>query len=265
MSGVVTDRYEIQKQGLKTVTPFESRAVLVEAFNRILVSRTSFGDRLASPGFRRGIEVFEEKPDLVPFEEAKLYGHNSTHAVAAYLGAVLGVERIADLERTPGVSAFLEAAFIDESGEALIRRHKGKDALFTPEGYRAYATDLLLRMFNPYLGDTVERVGRDPGRKLEWDDRLVGTVRIALQQGLNPLRYAMGTAAAVTALDKSVLDSNVPLQKLLDPLWQKASPNPTERRAALSAVEQGRTRLRIWRDRGFPNLEAFVEQNLSQL
>jgi mannitol-1-phosphate 5-dehydrogenase len=265
MSGVVTDRYEIQKQGLKTVTPFESRAVLVEAFNRILVSRTSFGDRLATPGFCRGIEVFEEKPDLVPFEEAKLYGHNSTHAVAAYLGAVLGVERIANLERTPGVSAFLEAAFIDESGEALIRRHKGKDALFTPEGYRAYATDLLLRMFNPYLGDTVERVGRDPGRKLEWDDRLVGTVRIALQQGLNPLRYAMGTAAAVTALDKSVLDSNVPLQKLLDPLWQKASPNPTERRAALSAVEEGRTRLRIWRDSGFPNLEAFAEQNLSQL
>jgi mannitol-1-phosphate/altronate dehydrogenase len=118
-------------------------------------------------------------------------------------------------------------------------------------------------MFNPYLGDTVERVGRDPGRKLEWDDRLLGTVRIARQQGLNPVRYAMGTAAAVTALDKSVLDSNVPLQKLLDPLWHKVSPDPGERRAVLGAVEEGRTRLRLWRDRGFPNLEAFVEQNLS--
>jgi mannitol-1-phosphate 5-dehydrogenase len=263
MSGVVTDPYEIQKQGLKTVTPFESRAVLVEAFNRILVSRTSFGDRPATLGFHRGIEVFEEKPDLLPFEEAKLYGHNSTHAVAAYLGAVLGVGRIADLERTSGVTAFLEAAFVDESGEALIRRHKGKDPLFTPEGYRAYATDLLQRMFNPYLGDTVERVGRDPGRKLEWDDRLVGTVRLALQQGLNPVRYAMGTAAAVTALDKSALDSNVPLQKLLDPVWHKASPNPAEREAVLRAVEEGRTRLRLWRHDGFPNLEAFVERNLS--
>jgi mannitol-1-phosphate/altronate dehydrogenase len=125
--------------------------------------------------------------------------------------------------------------------------------------------DLLLRMFNPYLGDTVERVGRDPGRKLEWDDRLVGTVRIAQQQGLNPVRYALGTAAAVTALDKSVLDANVPLRKLLDPLWQKASPNPAERHAVLQAVEEGRTRLRLWRDRGFPNLEALMEQDLSQL
>lgn len=268
MSGVVTDPNEIQKQGLKTVTPFESRAVLVEAFNRILVSRISFGgrsigDQAATRGFHRGIEVFEEKPDLLPFEEAKLYGHNSTHAVAAYLGAVLGVARIADLERTPGVDAFLETAFVSESGEALIRRHKGKDPLFTPEGYRAYATDLLLRMFNPYLGDTVERVGRDPERKLEWDDRLVGTVRLALQQGLNPVRYAMGTAAAVTVLDKATLDSNVPLQELLGPLWQKASPNPAEREAVLRAVEEGRTRLRLWRNDGFPNLEAFVERNLS--
>ncbi len=262
MSGVVTDPSEIRERRLKTVTPFEPRAFLVEAFNRILVSRMSFGDAFAKPGFRRGIEVFAEKPDLLPFEEAKLYGHNSTHAMAAYLGTVLGVERIADLEKAPGVSAFLETAFNEESGEALIRRHKGKDPLFTPEGYRAYATDLLLRMFNPYLGDTVERVGRDPGRKLEWDDRLVGTVRIALQQGLSPMRYAMGTAAAVTALDKSVLDSNVPLHDLLDPLWHKASPNPTERQSVLQAVEEGRTRLRLWRDGGFPNLEAFVEQNL---
>ena len=262
MSGVVTDPNEIEKQGLKTVTPFESRAVLVEAFNRILVSRTSFAGP-AALGFHRGIEVFEEKPDLLPFEEAKLYGHNSTHAVAAYLGALLGVGRIADLERSPGVTAFLEAAFVNESGEALIRRHKGKDPLFTPEGYQAYATDLLQRMFNPYLGDTVERVGRDPERKLEWADRLVGTVRVALQQGVNPVRYAMGTAAAVTALDKSTLDSNLPLQDVLDPLWHKASPNPAEREAVLRVVEEGRTRLKLWRDSGLPNLEAFVEQSLS--
>jgi len=263
MSGVVTDPHEIQERSLKAVTPIDPRAFLVEAFNRILISKISFGDTLTTRGFRRGIEVFEEKPDLLPFEEAKLYGHNSTHAVAAYLGAFLGANRIADLEKAAGVSAFLEAAFIEESGEALIRRHRGKDPLFTPEGYRAYATDLLVRMFNAYLGDTVERVGRDPGRKLEWDDRLVGTVRIGLQQGLNPVRYAMGTAAAVTALDKSLLDADAPLQEIFDPLWRKASPDPSEREAVLQAVEEGRARLRVWRDSGFPNLEVFVKQNPS--
>ena len=73
-----------------------------------------------------------------------------------------------------------------ESGEALIRKHAGKDRLFTPEGYREYALDLLERMTNPYLQDSVERVGRDPQRKLGWDDRLVGTLRLALQQNVVP-------------------------------------------------------------------------------
>ena len=43
--------------------------------------------------------VFEEKDHLLPFEEAKLYGHNATHALAAYIGAVRGVTQIAELKR----------------------------------------------------------------------------------------------------------------------------------------------------------------------
>ena len=102
----------------------------------------------------------------MPFEEAKLYGHNATHALAAYVGAMRGVERIADLSKHPDIFAFLRAAFIQESGEALVRKHAGKDPLFTHEGYREYADDLLARMVNPFLHDSVERVGRDPQRKL---------------------------------------------------------------------------------------------------
>jgi hypothetical protein len=42
----------------------------------------------------------------------------------------------------PPRTLFLRAAFVRESGEALIRKHAGKDPLFTPEGYREYAEDL---------------------------------------------------------------------------------------------------------------------------
>jgi len=73
------------------------------------------------PPFQRGMRAFEEKPDLLPFEEAKLYGHNATHALAAYVGAVRGVQRIADLPGVAGILPFLAAAaFIEESGAALI-------------------------------------------------------------------------------------------------------------------------------------------------
>ncbi len=252
MSGIVSDRREVLEQGLATITPREGRAFLVESFNRILISRICFDD---DGSYRRGITVFEEKPDLLPFEEAKLYGHNATHALAAYVGAARGLQRIGDLLKVPGAVPFLEAAFIRESGEALIRRHAGVDALFTPQGYEEYALDLLERMTNPYLLDTVERVGRDPGRKLGWDDRLLGTVRIALRHGVTPRRYAFGVAAALVTMNPSLLQSEAPVSEALDPLWRDSTPDPWERKAALELIEEARLHLRRWHQRGFPNLE----------
>ena len=41
-------------------------------------------------------------------------------------------------------------------------------------------------MINPYLRDPIGRVTRDPKRKLGWDDRLVGSIRYAMNAGLNP-------------------------------------------------------------------------------
>lgn len=261
MSGVVSDPEQIQKQALVTVTREDRRAFLVEPFNRILISKIRFEERDDVPLFARGISVFEEKEDLLPFEEAKLYGHNATHALAAYLGAVRGVSLIADLRDVPGVLPFLHAAFIEESGEALIRKYSGEDALFTPEGYGQYADDLLARMTNPYLGDTVERVGRDPARKLGWDDRLVGTMRLALREGLQPLRYALGAAAALATLDRSVLDVNTPVTWWLNEIWNETSPEEGERETMTDLVEDARRRLRSWRKSGFPNLEDIVHKN----
>jgi mannitol-1-phosphate 5-dehydrogenase len=261
MSGVVTDPAEAETgaQDLTPIAPGLPRAFLVEAFNRILISQIRFAETGAEPPFRRGIRAFEEKPDLLPFEEAKLYGHNATHALAAYVGSVRGVQRIADLPGVPGVLPFLRAAFIEESGAALIRKHAGVDPLFTPDGYRAYADDLLARMTNPYLQDTAERVGRDPQRKLGWDDRLIGTLRVALRQGVEPRRYAFGAAAALAVLDASVLDAegDTPLAGRLAPLWAGASPDPREMESVLALVEEGRRRLRRWRAAGWPELEGF--------
>jgi mannitol-1-phosphate 5-dehydrogenase len=255
MSGTVSDAEQVRAQGLATITGKDSRAFLVEAFNRILISKIHYDANSDGPRFERGIRVFEEKEDLLPFEEAKLYGHNATHALAAYVGAARGAKRIAELADLPDVMDFLRAAFIRESGEALIRRHRGVDALFTPEGYREYAEDLLARMVNPYLMDTIERVGRDPERKLGWDDRLVGTMRVALRVGVRPARYAFGAAAALALLDPSTLGSKHRSTGLLDQLWCKSQPEEGERRAVVGLIEEGQAKLRQWREAGFPNLE----------
>ena len=254
MSGVISEPEAIREHGLATITPQDQRAFLVEAFNRILISKiqTGAGDRESL--FQRGIEVFEEKEDLLPFEEAKLYGHNATHALAAYVGALAGARRIADLLTVPGALPFLRAAFLQESGEALVRKHAGVDPLFTGHGYERYADDLLARMTNPYLLDTVERVGRDPARKLGWNDRLVGVMRLALDQRIEPRRYAFGAAAALAVLDRSILEQPGQARRLLAPLWRDASPPQVEAEGVVGRIEESLQRLRSWCGSGFSNL-----------
>ena len=60
---------------------------MVEEFNEILVSRCDISD------FRPGIEIFIEKEDLLPFKEAKLYGHKAIHALMGYLGSLRVIAR----------------------------------------------------------------------------------------------------------------------------------------------------------------------------
>ena len=251
MSGVVSDPAEVQAWKLATVTPSSLRAFLVEAFNRILISQVRFSEADGEPRFQRAITVFQEKEDLLPFEEAKLYGHNATHALAAYLCSLRGLERIADLRQNPDLLAFIRAAFLEESGEALIRKHAGKDRLFTPAGYREYADDLLERMTNLYLRDSVERVGRDPHRKLGWDDRLVGTVRVALQQQIVPRRYALGTAAALARLEPSFLETDLTARDVLAPIWGDVMINSPEAPQVLRLIDEAKPRLKRWRDSGY--------------
>lgn len=195
MCRVVTDPEEISRAALAPVAPGAGKAFLVEEFNRILVTRARIG------GFTPGIEVFVEKDDLLPFEEAKLYGHNAIQALLAYLGALKGCTRMAEMRDDPRVMEIARKAFLAESGAALCKRHQAvNDPLFTERGYEAYALDLLERMTSPVLDDTVERAGRDPVRKLGPADRLFGTMSLALEHGIRPVNMALGAAAAIAVL-----------------------------------------------------------------
>lgn len=218
MSGIVADQRQIAEQELKPVTNGLARCFLVEEFNRILV------DHVTLPGFQRGIDVFIEKEDLLPFEYAKLYGHNATHALIGYLAAAKSLAFMDQVKDDPHLLNFARDAFLNESGAALIRKFKGKDELFTEPGWNAYAEDLLERMMNPHLRDAVERVTRDPLRKLSWDDRLIGVMRLAISQGIEPVKFAAGAAAAFKAL-QSLNNSDWPV---LESEWKKSGAGEKE-------------------------------------
>ena len=108
---------------------------------------------------------------------------------------------------------------------------------------------MLMRMTNPYLADAVDRAGRDALRKLGLNDRLFGTMRLALEQDIHPRCMALGAAAAILHLQNNADSYAVPqhlrfvygsstsekqVNKLLSWIWKDASCKQEERLIALT-------------------------------
>jgi mannitol-1-phosphate/altronate dehydrogenase len=107
-------------------------------------------------------------------------------------------------------------------------------------------------MTNPFLCDSVARVGRDPARKLAWDDRFIGAMRLAMDAGIAPGRYAFGAAAALDALGVSPNHAG----PFLRDLWQTAAPDSGTAGRLLDHIAVAAERVRAWKERQFPTLEA---------
>lgn len=247
MSGYADPR--TSKQALAYIAPGLERAFLVEAFSDILISQIHFGDPNAERAFLPGITRFAQKQDLFPFEEAKLYCHNAMHAFAAYLGKIAGCTSMAQLRHVPGMLSLVRAAAVEEPGVALVRKYAGVDPLFTEEGMAAYIDDLVARMVNPLLDDAIERVARDPARKLGWGDRLIGAMRLAIQHGIAPHRFALGAAAALADLASAEGERTgaFPWGRLPQ-LWQRPSVDDTNVQQIERLIAEAWTHLEAFRD-----------------
>lgn len=159
-------------------------AVTVETFSEWIVDETQFvGDIPAIKGM-------ECTDNLMAFVERKLFTLNTGHLITAYLGVLAGHETIKDSIEDPTIFADVQAA-MQESGEVLIRRY-GFDA----EAHAAYIQKILNRFANPYLRDEVDRVGRQPIRKLSPQDRLIKPLNGTIEYGLPNSHLIKGIAAA---------------------------------------------------------------------
>ena len=138
-----------------------------------------------------------EIANLVPYSpfdfylKRKLYIHNMGHATCAYLGDILGLDYIYQSIDVADVYILVKNAML-ESAQALAAQY---DAPIKP--LMDHIDDLLGRFTNSALGDTCQRVGGDPARKLSPEDRLIGAGKLALQQGITPCHIAVGAAAGV--------------------------------------------------------------------
>jgi mannitol-1-phosphate 5-dehydrogenase len=191
MGGPQEDRGRRRRLKLADVAPGLGHALLVEEFDSIVVEE-------CGAGFSRLFGGFHRARDIRLFEERKLYGHNAVHFMLGALGALKGYREMGEWARDPDLERLGYGALREETGRWFRRKYgRTGEKTATPAGYEAWVQQLMRRIVNPHLHDAVARVVRDPGRKLGWDDRIVGTMRRALAAGQDPWRYALGVAAAL--------------------------------------------------------------------
>ncbi|CAM2932900.1 mannitol-1-phosphate 5-dehydrogenase [Vibrio rarus] len=159
-------------------------AVTVETFSEWIVDQTQFKGEIPN------IPGMECTDNLMAFVERKLFTLNTGHLITAYLGVLAGHETIKDSIEDDAIRADVKAA-MEESGAVLIRRY-GFDA----KAHAAYIEKILGRFANPYLRDEVDRVGRQPIRKLSPQDRLVKPLNGTLEYSLANEHLLKGIAAA---------------------------------------------------------------------
>ncbi|RBM41464.1 mannitol-1-phosphate 5-dehydrogenase [Vibrio tarriae] len=159
--------------------------VTVESFSEWIVDEQQFKGEIPQ------IEGMEKTNNLMAFVERKLFTLNTGHCITAYLGCLKGHRTIREAIEDPTIHAQVKQA-MQESGEVLIRRYGFDRAL-----HSAYIEKILSRFANPYLVDEVDRVGRQPLRKLGTNDRLIKPLLGTIEYGLPNSMLLKGIAAAL--------------------------------------------------------------------
>ena len=170
----------------------------VEPFFEWAIERPPFGD--APPVIPDAHFV----DDLAPYIERKLFTVNTGHAATAYFGFLAGHTRISDALGDPIVEAAVERA-LGETSALIVAKHG-----FTEAEQTAYRFKILERFRNPDLPDTVERVGRQPLRKLGRHERFIAPAAELAERGA-PVEGLLAAIGAALRFDVSADPESVEL------------------------------------------------------
>lgn len=160
-------------------------SVMVEPFFEWNAERSGFAGEIPK------IEGMNLVDNLPAYIERKLFTLNTAHAVTAYLGYAKGFKYIHEAIKDDEIRSTIKG-IMAEVGDALVEKH-GFDA----EEHRKYTEKIIKRFDNAVLMDPVERVGRDPLRKLNPKDRLIAPARLVVEQGNVPANLLKGIVAAL--------------------------------------------------------------------
>ena len=196
--------------------------VTVETFSEWIVDSNQFVGPVPD------IKGMEPTTNLMAFVERKLFTLNTGHAITAYLGCLAGHKTIRDAILDPSIRKIVKGA-MEESGAVLIKRYA-----FNPEQHAAYINKIIIRFENPYLHDDVDRVGRQPLRKLSAGDRLIKPLLGTLEYNTANQNLITGIASALKyrnqddpqAVELKNLLTDLPLNKAISQITGLEENNP---------------------------------------
>lgn len=159
--------------------------IRVEPYKELPVDRRGFRGPIPA------VAAMTPEDNFGVFTARKLYLHNCGHALLAYAGFLRGYTYGWEALEDPAVRRLLDGG-LAESAAGIVHAY-GCSKAWLEEHVR----DLLRRFANRALGDTIFRLGRDPVRKLQPSDRLVGAATLAWATGAVPVHLAWGIGAAL--------------------------------------------------------------------
>lgn len=173
--------------------------------------------------------------NLMAYIERKLFTLNTGHAITAYFGYLKGYNTVDESIKDEVIHDLVKKAMI-ESGQGLIAKYN-----FDKEEHFKYIDKIIGRFKNPYLKDDVARVGREPLRKLNENDRLIKPLMTAKNFNLDIDNLLLGVGAALNYNNEEDSQS-VELQSLISEKGVKESlahvANLAQEQEILSKVEK---------------------------
>lgn len=169
--------------------------VVAEPFRQWVIEDDFAADRPAWE--KAGAEMVT---DVAPYERRKLRVLNGSHSLLAYLGAIAGYPTIAEAVQDEELSGAVRALIRDDVAPTLA--DDGLDVL-------GYGRTVLERFANPALRHRTVQIAMDGTQKLA--PRLLGTIRDARAAGRLPQAAALGVAAWMVYVERSVRQGDLPL------------------------------------------------------
>ena len=159
--------------------------VCVEPYNVLPVDKNAFKGEI--PEIKN---LYPYSPFSL-FIERKLFMHNMSHALCAYLGNLKGYEFLYQAVEDKEIRLIAKKALTDIA-VAMSKEH-GADIV----SLIAHGDNLIYRFANIALADTVNRVGKDTIRKLSSNDRIIGALKLCEKYGVDCSAFAIGVASAM--------------------------------------------------------------------